>query len=149
MSQDTALQERVATLPGLTEGATLAPRSTEDLERPKETALQAATNWRALVQKFVVRPESAMWLMFTDLLFFADAIPFLWPFLVVPGFVFGAGGVLAVEKLKARDRPEQSLLRALLAGGLVALPTPIIGTLSGAVALMARLSGWSPKGDGR
>ncbi len=146
MKQDTELQKMLTTLPALEE-AMLAQRAKGDLDRPRDSASLVAGNWRALVQRFVPRPESAVWLMLTDLLFFADAIPFLWPFLVVPGFVFGSGGVLAIEKLKANDRPEQCLLRALLAGGLVALPTPIVGTLSGAVALMVRLSGWSPMGS--
>ncbi len=142
------LTKRCTALPALEEKRPmLAPHSKGELDPLTGKASPLSMSWRGLVQRFVPRPESAVWLMLTDLLFCADAIPFLWPFMVVPGFVFGAGGVLAIEKLRAKDKPEQCLLRALLAGGLVALPTPILGTLSGAVALMIRLSGWSPMGS--
>lgn len=111
-----------------------------------ETMIRPSEDWQSLVARAIPRPESAAWLMFTDLLFFADFIPFLWPFLVIPGFIVGAGGVLAAEKIKGTE-PGQALLRALLAGFLVVLPTPVLGTLSGTIALLVRMSGWSPEGD--
>ncbi len=132
-----------------TTGPSALTESRASLDATQPHALQQLgnfplDNWRAVTNTALVRPESAFWIMFADLLFFADSIPFLWPFLVIPSFLFGAGGVLGIEKLKTSGKPGQVLLRALLAGGLVALPTPIVGTLSGAVALMTRLAGWSP-----
>lgn len=95
-------------------------------------------------------PATGLWILGLDWLLFpkeAATLGMAAPFTSIVGFLAGSIGAYHLQRRYALNTPAAALLKGCLAGFLVGVPFPLVGTMAGAWVLAnSGLSGWKRRG---
>jgi hypothetical protein len=89
-------------------------------------------------RRFIL-PATGAWILVLDwLLFSSNALlaGTATPVVMIVGFVLGSAGTYVIQWRLAGDSPWVAILKAVLAGVVVGLPWPVVGTLFGGWVLL-------------